>query len=307
LRFARLALIPALALFFAACTESTLTPTTDPDVLTPRPKTPTAQETLDGGDTDTPEPTETETIEPTETATETATETPGPTETETVEPTRDPDVTATGTSEGCNGPDPNADELFQPKLAVDDVLRLAAKNTVSLENYIPPDLEQLGPSYSVREDEAGSLRAGAAAALRELIDAAANDGITLRLVSGYRSCETQVVVFNNHVANLGLEEAERQSARPGHSEHQLGLAADISGPSVGYDLLQSFGATDEGQWLVNNAAKFGFGLSYPEGQESVTGYFYEPWHWRWLGSPRKAREFERSGLTLNRWLVEQGN
>lgn len=237
------------------------------------------------------------------------TRTPGPSETvepswtpDNETPTEEPRVTPTGTSSDCNSPDPNDAKLFEPNRPPGDILRLTDKSTTSLRNYFPKDLVQLGPDYSIREDEPGQLRAEVAKALKEMIDAAAADDLTIKLVSGFRSCPTQVVVFNNHVANLGLREAERQSARPGHSEHQLGLAADLGSPSVSFDLLQSFGETDEGQWLLDNAEQFGFVLSYPEGKEKVTGYFYEPWHWRWLGSRKTAKQFNDSGMTLNQWL-----
>ena len=165
----------------------------------------------------------------------------------------------------------------------------------------------LGPDFAVGSNN--QLRRAAADALKQLIKDAEKEGVTLRLVSGYRSCPTQAAVFAQHVANLGVEEAERQSARPGHSEHQLGTAADIAGPSVGYELTQSFGSTPEGQWLFDNATDYGFVLSYPAGAEAeqITGYLYEPWHWRYLGSPANAAAYNNSGLYLNQWLKQQGN
>jgi D-alanyl-D-alanine carboxypeptidase len=187
------------------------------------------------------------------------------------------------------------------------VLRLTAKNTVSLGTYVPSDVEELGSAYSIRSGERGSLRREAAAAFRRMVSAAAADGVTIRIVSGYRSCWTQRDLFNAYVAQYGLHEAERFSARPGQSEHQLGLAADISSPSVGYSLTQTFGDTDEGTWLHWNAWNFGFVLSYPADGESVTGYRYEPWHWRYVGGWKQARRFNASGLTLYEWLLTQGN
>ncbi len=290
------ALSAALLLGAAACgdTESNPTATSPAVVLTARPpktRTPAPPTTRTPGPSETVEPTRT--AEPTRT----------PRGSET--PTEDPGVTPTGTSTDCDGPDPNDADLFAPNRPPDDILRLTDKSTTSLRSYFPQDLVQLGPDYSIREDEPGQLRAEAAKAVKELIDAAAADDLTIKLVSGFRSCPTQVVVFNNHVANLGLREAERQSARPGHSEHQLGLAADLGSPSVNFDLVQSFGETAEGKWLFENAERFGFVLSYPEGAEEVTGYFYEPWHWRWVGSRRTAKQFNASGMTLNQWLREK--
>jgi D-alanyl-D-alanine carboxypeptidase len=308
-RFLAPGVLFALVAILSACGSTAGNPTgTEPEsTLTPRP--PTRSATAE--DTETPDttPDETETGSPTDEPTSTETDEPEPTETEPPEdtPTGDPNVTPTGTSEDCNGPDPNADDLHDPQLPKDDVLRLTDKHTVSLGSYYPSDLVQLTAAYTIKEDESGSLRRAAANAVMELIDAAAADGIELKLVSGFRSCPTQVVVFNSHVQQLGLAEAERQSARPGHSEHQLGLAADISAPSVGFNLDQALGETDEGRWLNRNAEKFGFVLSYPQGAESITGYFYEPWHWRFVGSRANARAFNNSGMYLNQWLLTQGN
>jgi D-alanyl-D-alanine carboxypeptidase len=209
-------------------------------------------------------------------------------------------------SSSCEYPDTNPD-LYRPWLPVDHVLRLTAKNTVSLGTYVPDDLVELGSAYAIRTGERGSLRAEAAEAFRRMVEAAVADGITIRLVSGYRSCWTQRDLFAAYVAQYGLYEAGRFSARPGQSEHQLGLVGDISGPSVGYELTQDFGGTAEGTWLRWNAWNFGFVLSYPNGAESTTGYMYEPWHWRYVGSWQAARQFNASGLTLYEWLLTQGN
>jgi len=214
--------------------------------------------------------------------------------------------TATSTSTSCEYPDQNP-KLYVPWQPIDSYLRLTAKNTESLGTYIPSDLEDLGSSYSIRSGEPGMLRREAAASFRKMVAAAAADGVTIRLVSGYRSCWTQRVVFQNHVLTMGLEQAQRFSARPGQSEHQLGLAADIGGPSTGYSLTQSFGDTAEGTWLRHNAWNFGFVLSYPNGKEKTTGYAYEPWHWRFIGDWKLAKAFNESGKTLYAWLLEKGN
>ena len=153
--------------------------------------------------------------------------------------------TAISQSSSCEQPDTNG-ALYAPFLATDDYLRLTAKNTTSLGTYVPKDIEALGSAYSIRSGESGSLRKAAAAEFRRLVSAAAADGVTIRLVSGYRSCWTQRVLFNAYVAQYGLAEASRFSARPGQSEHQLGLAADIGGPTLGYTLSQDFGETKEG-------------------------------------------------------------
>ena len=138
--------------------------------------------------------------------------------------------------------------------------------------------------------------------LLALLEAAAAEGHRLAVVSGYRSYETQRDAFQYHVETYGLEEALRVSARPGHSEHQLGTTVDFSSAAVGHELVQAFGATPEGRWLAERAHEFGFVMSYPPGLESVTGYVYEPWHFRWVGR-EMATAVRASGLTLGEFLL----
>lgn len=106
---------------------------------------------------------------------------------------------------------------------------------------------------------------------------ASNEGINLRIISGFRSYNTQKTLYNNYVNRDGQAEADRYSARAGHSEHQSGLAADIN------SLEQSWKNTTEGKWLNNNCYKYGFIIRYPEGKEDITGYMFEPWHIRYVG------------------------
>lgn len=107
--------------------------------------------------------------------------------------------------------------------------------------------------------------------------AALSEGISLKIVSGYRSYSTQYTLYNRYVNRDGKVLADTYSARAGHSEHQSGLAADIN------SLEQSWINTPEGKWLNNNCHKYGFIIRYPKGKESITGYMYEPWHIRYVG------------------------
>lgn len=132
-------------------------------------------------------------------------------------------------------------------------------------------------------DEKRKLRAVAALALEDLFESAEKKGHILYAVSGYRSYERQVSVHNTHIASLGKEKALEVSAFPGSSEHQSGLAMDISSQSVNYDLTTEFGNTPEGLWVKENAHKHGFIIRYPEDKTTVTGYSYEPWHLRYVG------------------------
>lgn len=107
---------------------------------------------------------------------------------------------------------------------------------------------------------------------------ASNQGINLKIISDYRSYSRQKTIYNNYVNKDGKEKADTYSARPGHSEHQTGLAADIN------SLYTSFINTKEGKWLNDNCYKYGFIIRYPKGKESITGYMYEPWHIRYVGT-----------------------
>ena len=107
--------------------------------------------------------------------------------------------------------------------------------------------------------------------------AASSEGISLNIISGFRSYETQETLYNRYAARDGKELADTYSARPGHSEHQTGLAADIN------SVDQSFEDTEEGIWLNNNCYKYGFIIRYPKGKEDITGYIFEPWHIRYVG------------------------
>ena len=138
--------------------------------------------------------------------------------------------------------------------------------------------------------------------LLAMLEAAAAEGNRLVVVSSYRSYETQRNTFQYHVDTYGLQEASRVSARPGHSEHQLGTTVDFSSAAVGYALVEAFGSTPEGRWLAGRAHEFGFVLSYPKGLEEVTGYVYEPWHFRWVGR-ELAAEVRARGITIGEFLL----
>lgn len=146
------------------------------------------------------------------------------------------------------------------------------------------------------------LRREAATYLRQMFDAAAADGLKLMVLSSYRSYQDQVRTFEYWVRQEGLEAAERESARPGYSQHQLGTAVDIANEGVSYSLVEEFGATAEGRWLEANAHRFGFILSYPRDKEAITGYKYEPWHFRYVGLEHAAAIYER-GLALEEYLA----
>ncbi|SMP51038.1 M15 family metallopeptidase [Anoxynatronum buryatiense] len=171
------------------------------------------------------------------------------------------------------------------------------------EDYVPDNL--VTPNVSVMySGEASLLRKEAADALEEMVAAALEaTGEQLVLRSGYRSYATQRYLFNTRARERGEAVANRSTARPGESEHQTGLAADITSPSVRRQLTTRFGETPEGKWLQENAHHYGFVLRYPAGKEEITGYIYEPWHFRYVGHGLATRLYE-SGLTMEEELAE---
>lgn len=172
------------------------------------------------------------------------------------------------------------------------------------EGYEPSDLVEPDVPFSFDgPHEKRQMRKEAAEALEKLFAGAKADGIELRAVSGYRSYQRQVSIYNNNVKTKGEEYASRVSAVPGRSEHQTGLAMDVSSPSVGNVLEEVFGSSKEGEWLDEHAAQYGFIIRYPKGEEDVTGYVYEPWHIRYVGADL-APDVVQSGLTLEEYFDE---
>ena len=163
------------------------------------------------------------------------------------------------------------------------------------------------------------LRALAAAAMAEMFAAAERDQIYPVVVSGYRSFDQQVDLFDGAVRRqlargeeIDLAEAERRAARfvapPGHSQHQLGTTADLSSWEIGYAVRATFAETAAGRWLSGHAWQYGFILPYTVAAEARTGYVPEPWHLRWVGRSLAAFLWERDYLhsgypTTDDWLV----
>ena len=156
-------------------------------------------------------------------------------------------------------------------------------------DYVPNDLVKpnvLGGSESTM------LRAEAARALEEMFSTAKEEkGYLLVAVSGYRSYGKQAAIHRRKIETVGKKEALRVSAPAGCSEHQLGLAMDV-GRKKNTNLNKSFGDSPEGQWVAENAHRFGFIIRYKAEWEEVTGYMYEPWHIRYVGKDHAARIYE---------------
>ena len=138
------------------------------------------------------------------------------------------------------------------------------------DNYVP-DLVSLN-GYG-----GGQMERVAASNFKEMSNDAKKEGISIYNVSGYRSFNTQKNLYNNYVSRDGKAKADTYSARAGTSEHQTGLATDINSVSSSFENTSAF------RWLVKNSYKYGFILRYPKGKEYITGYMYEPWHFRYVG------------------------
>ncbi len=150
-------------------------------------------------------------------------------------------------------------------------------------------------TYPVPKDYHPGLLSETYDAFMDLKLAALNDGVEINFMSGFRSYEEQTEIYANWNKVYSDGQADRVSARPGHSEHQLGLAIDVN--SIEF----SFADTPEGLWLAENCWKYGFVIRYKEGTEEITGYMYEPWHIRYLGK-ELAKDVHFSGLTLEEYL-----
>ena len=219
--------------------------------------------------------------------------TPGP------EPAADPAPAATSSAPATSpaatsAPAPSSSSPAPPtfdraQLSVDD----PASTWVVVDKARPLDPLDFAPTDLVDVGNGRQLRAEAAQAMADMIGAAAAEGLTVTVQSAYRSYDHQVGTFGQQVARFGQAKAEVQVARPGYSEHQTGLAADVGGG--GCDIESCFATTAEGQWVAANGPRFGFVVRYPDGRQDVTGYKYEPWHLRYVGVAL-ATELQRTGM-----------
>jgi D-alanyl-D-alanine carboxypeptidase len=172
------------------------------------------------------------------------------------------------------------------------------------DDYIPDDLVIPEVRFSFDGfDEKMQLRQEAAHALEKLFEAADEENIYLFAVSGYRSFQRQKTIYENNLRTKGEEYTNKYSARPGHSEHQTGLAMDVSAQSIGFGLKEAFDETPEGQWLKLNATRFGFIIRYPKDKTHITGYAFEPWHIRYVGE-ELAQYLEDNNLTLDEYYSQ---
>ncbi len=186
----------------------------------------------------------------------------------------------------------------------DDMRVLVDRSHRLPREYVPEDLVSL-QSYGVPTLGSAEmlLRREAAERLKRLVADAAADGEELVVASAYRSYVDQRVSYRRLRSIYGSE-ADLMSARPGHSQHQLGTAVDFTNAAAGYEVWQAFGHTSAFLWLKERAPDYGFVLAYPRGGK-VSGYRWEPWHYRYVGV-KNAERLKESGLPLQQFLIRQG-
>lgn len=207
------------------------------------------------------------------------------------ERTAEPEVTAVPEDPA---PTPTPEPTIDPALFTDtDSLLIVANKKHKLpDGYVPADLV----TPDIAQTAACTMRAPAAEAIAEMSCAAAEDGVYLKISSAYRGEDYQRTLYNGYSASYGSETADTISSRPGYSDHQTGLAADFvegDGSLNGINFNPSFEGTESGKWLARHAHEYGFIMRYPKDKQEITGYAYEPWHFRYIGVEYATAIYEK--------------
>lgn len=176
----------------------------------------------------------------------------------------------------------------------DSISVLVNKQNRLSKFFIPENLELINTKYSY---EGKMLTKTAKTSFEEMCKSALKNKLKIVGMSAYRSYEYQEKLYNDYVTENGKLYADISSARPGHSEHQTGLAIDVTRNNEDY---HNFEATEEFIWMQNNAHKFGFILRYPKEKEDITGFKYEPWHYRYVGK-EIAEYIHDNNITLEEY------
>ena len=224
---------------------------------------------------------------------------------------------AASSSQGLSSSDASQTSDSGSSSGAGSLLMLVNKDNLLPDGY-SPDLSTVPVKYYSSSDKDNRFDSRAAPYLSQMMAAAASDGVKMVIVSGYRSRQYQVNNFSAKVSSFlkqGLASSAASSqaatlvAPPGTSEHESGLSADIVSSdwyTKNKDLTAAFDQTAAFRWLSAHAASYGFILRYPKGQESVTGYSYEPWHYRYVGRSN-ALKIDKSGLCLEKYLQKYGS
>lgn len=198
-----------------------------------------------------------------------------------------------------------AEEVTMLKAAIDadteGYFKLVNKESFLDENYKPDSL--IIPNVGLTKDrsnEQNLVREDIADDVEAFLEAAKDAGFEIFLSSGYRGYNLQSIFYNNDLKTYGYESG--YVAKQGTSEHQLGLAIDITSHSVNLELTDNFENTPEGKWALDNAYKYGFILRYKAEKEDITGYKYEPWHYRYIGDKNISKICHDKDLTLEELL-----
>lgn len=186
-------------------------------------------------------------------------------------------------------------ENITPDTQVGSITQLVNQEFTLPSTYKPDDLVVPDVLFNINHyEEKKLMREEAAAALEELFSNAKKANLSLCAVSGFRSYQRQVDIYNKNLATKGSDFTNKYSAKPGSSEHQTGLTIDVSTASISNSLSEVFEGTPEGKWLAQNAYQCGFILRYPKDKETITGYAYEPWHIRYVGKDLAKHLYENN-------------
>lgn len=194
--------------------------------------------------------------------------------------------------------------IFPCTRSGDDLLVLVNKKYQLPSTYVPTDLV-LASSSGIRRGENYYLRSILMDDLKEMVSDIRAEGIDLSIISACRSYATQQATYDYwmRVNGYNTELVDTFSARPGHSQHQLGTAIDFSSSEIDDGIGGLFANTRAGVWLAQNAYRYGFVISYPLGSESITGYKYESWHYRYIGK-ENALDMHNRGMILETYLMQ---
>ena len=184
----------------------------------------------------------------------------------------------------------------------DELFILVNENNKLEDDYVPSTLVESDIAFE-EYIECKQLDERTSNAAKEMFNAALNDNVNLIAISGYRSYSVQENLYNSRVEVNGIEKTIQYTAEPGASEHQTGLAIDIVCNDYPY-LDEGFENTDAFKWLYNNCYKYGFILRYQKGKEDITGYNYEPWHFRYMGDVDIAKDIMERGICFEEFIDE---
>lgn len=164
------------------------------------------------------------------------------------------------------------------------------------EDYIPANLEKISVRYAL---SGARMVSYAKNAFEDLASDAQKEGLNIVAMSAYRSYDYQINLYNRYKNQDGMEAADSYSGRPGHSEHQTGLAVDVYNEKESYT---DFEETEEFDWMQENAYKYGFILRFPKDKEHETGYIYESWHYRYVGK-KMAKYIHEHDISLEEYIA----